>query len=148
MATLSFTSQQAMNTTATIGAAQPVDQSRDSKNGGGAVQPAAAFSDDEGLASFTNITETECDTDDQTTGRHPSGTTCHPRSTQDTWIRSLPAHLVTQNKPLKRLHSVINLLEMPSTRKQREHVQLLLQTWGVPQKVNGKNVVSTKSKQI
>ena len=50
------------------------------------------------------------------------------------WLQALPSDLVAQSQPLKRVQSVTALLQMPSTRKQRQEMQSLLIDWDVIQK--------------
>ena len=49
------------------------------------------------------------------------------------WLQALPSDLVAQSQPLKRVQSVTALLQMPSTREQRQEIQSLLTDWDVLQ---------------
>ena len=59
-----------------------------------------------------------------------------PRGLQDCsdWLNAIPAQEITQSKPLQRLRTATTVLQKHSSRQQREEVQQLLDSWGVPQK--------------
>ena len=56
-----------------------------------------------------------------------------PREYSD-WLQALPEHVIAQSQPLKRVHSATAVLELSSTREQRDQIQALLNDWNVPQK--------------
>ena len=60
-----------------------------------------------------------------------------PQECRD-WLQALPEHVVAQSRPLQRVHSATALLQMPSTREQRQEIQSLLEGWDVPQKHKGR----------
>ena len=53
------------------------------------------------------------------------------------WLQALPSHEILQNTPLQRLQEVMDLLQRPSSREQRQEIQKLLGNWGVLQKTQG-----------
>jgi len=59
-----------------------------------------------------------------------------PRECSD-WLQALPEHVIAQSQPLKRVHSATAVLELSSTREQRDQIQALLNDWNVPQKPPG-----------
>jgi len=63
-----------------------------------------------------------------------------PRSLQECsdWLQAIPPQEIAQSKPLQRLQSTTELLQRPSSRQQRQEVQTLLDSWGVPQKAQGR----------
>ena len=66
------------------------------------------------------------------------------------WLKTLPEHVVSQSRPLQRVRSVAALLQMPASRQQRQDIQSLLETWGVPQKHKGqkRNFADVKTEFI
>ena len=62
------------------------------------------------------------------------------------WLQALPEDAIAQSSPLKRVHSATALLQMPSTRDQRDRIQDILEDWHVPQKHKGHKRVFGKVK--
>ena len=54
------------------------------------------------------------------------------------WLSAHPPQVIENNRPLRRVYEVTNLLQMPSTSKQRVDVQERLKQWGVAQKIRGR----------
>ena len=54
------------------------------------------------------------------------------------WLQALPSQEILQNKPLQRLQEVMDLLQRPTSREQRQEIQKLLDNWGVLQKAQGR----------
>jgi len=54
------------------------------------------------------------------------------------WLQALPSQEILQNKPLQRLQVVMDLLQRPCSREQRQEIQKLLGDWGVLQKTHGR----------
>ena len=54
------------------------------------------------------------------------------------WLQALPSQEILQNKPLQRLQEVMDLLQRPFSREQRQEIQKLLDNWGVLQKAQGR----------
>ena len=59
-----------------------------------------------------------------------------PRSLQDCgdWPKALPPQEIAQSKPLQRLQSSMAILQIRSSRQQRQEVHRLFDPWNVPQK--------------
>ena len=51
------------------------------------------------------------------------------------WLQALPSQEILQSKPLQRLQEVVDLVQRPSSRKQRQEVFKLCDDWDVVQKV-------------
>ena len=62
------------------------------------------------------------------------------------WLQAFPEGHIAQSQPLKRVHSVIALLQMQPTRAQRQRIQKILKDWGVPQKHKSKKRNSDDAK--
>ena len=50
------------------------------------------------------------------------------------WLQALPSQEILQNEPLQRLQEVMDLLQRPSSREQRQEIHKRLRNWGVLQK--------------
>jgi hypothetical protein len=68
------------------------------------------------------------------------GATAEPGSVQecDEWLKSLPPQHLSQSRPLQRLQLTTSILQIHSSRKQREEIQQHLHAWDVPQKTQGR----------
>jgi hypothetical protein len=63
-----------------------------------------------------------------------------PRSLHECtdWLKALPPQQIAHSKALQRLQSATALLQSRCSRQQRQELQQLLDTWGVPQKAQGR----------
>ena len=54
------------------------------------------------------------------------------------WLQALPSQEILQNKSLQRLQEVLDLLQTPSSRQQRQKIHKLLGNWDVRTKTQGR----------
>ena len=54
------------------------------------------------------------------------------------WLQALPSQEILQNKSLQRLQEVLDLLQRPSSREQRQKIQKLLCSWEVLRQTQGR----------
>ena len=54
------------------------------------------------------------------------------------WLQALPSQEILQNKSLQRLQEVLDLLQTPSSRQQRQKIHKLLGNWDVRSKTQGR----------
>ena len=53
------------------------------------------------------------------------------------WLQALPSQVTLQNETLQRLQEVLDLLQTPSSRQQRQKIIKLLGNWDVRQSTHG-----------
>jgi len=64
------------------------------------------------------------------------------------WLRALPSQEILQNNPLQRLQEVMDILQSPSSREQRQKIQTSWQFGSSPKKLKGANGGAMKLRLI